>query len=409
MKQKNNNKLYSKAIKYYEEGKLEKALLQCEEAISLNLRNSAALNLKGLLLYLKGNLDEAVATWKINADFNDDKIAKNYIQDSKADYSRVKLFNEGKKYLAKLEIDEAIESFMKCRESDFNSLNVNISLAKCYFKKCDYALSSYYLIKALEIDRFNNEANNIKKSIESYSNEKVNVGNNLLDLKKVIVCIGIILIIIAVPLISKVYISSVKQKESMDEQYLNYNNMNEDTEKEDNKEESSVDLSKIDTYINEKKYLGLHNIISKVRLEDLSKEEQVLYYKGKEALEANGVDYLYKRGMESYNNKRYENAKSDMNLACIYGRENYLYPHILFFNAVIEEKLNDFDESIKFYEEYEKLFSKGEYIEEVLYKLALMYKEKDINKSIYYAKKLKKSYSESIYYNKNIQNILELN
>ena len=54
MKQKNNNKLYSKAIKYYEEGKLEKALLQCEEAISLNLRNSAALNLKGLLLYLKG-------------------------------------------------------------------------------------------------------------------------------------------------------------------------------------------------------------------------------------------------------------------------------------------------------------------------------------------------------------------
>ncbi len=284
MKQKNKNKLYSKAIKYYEEGKIEKALLKCEEAISLNLRNSAALNLKGLLLYLKGNLDEAVATWKINWDFNDDKIAKNYIQDSKADYSRVELFDKGEKHLARLEIYEAIESFMKCRESDFNSLNVNLSLAKCYLKKCDYALSSYYLIKALEIDRFNNEANNIKKSIESYSNEKVNVGNNLLDLKKVIVCIGIILIIIAVPLISKVYISSVKQKESMDEQYLNYNNMNADTEKEDNKEESSVELSKIDTYINEKKYLELHNIISKFILEYLSKEEQVFYYKVKEAL-----------------------------------------------------------------------------------------------------------------------------
>ena len=101
MKQKNNNKLYSKAIKYYEEGKLEKALLQFEEAISLNLRNSAALNLKGLLLYLIGNLDEAVATWKINWDFNDDKIAKNNIQDSKADYNRVKLFNKGEKHLAR--------------------------------------------------------------------------------------------------------------------------------------------------------------------------------------------------------------------------------------------------------------------------------------------------------------------
>lgn len=405
MKQKNKNRLYSKAIKYYEEGKLEKALLQCEEAISLNLRNSAALNLKGLLLYLKGNLDEAVATWKINWDFNDDKIAKNYIQDSKADYSRVKLFNKGEKHLARLEIDEAIESFMKCRESDFNSLNVNLSLAKCYLKKCEYTLSSYYLIKALEIDRFNNEANNIKKSIESYSNEKINVSNNLLNLKRVTICIGIILIIIAVPLISNIY--SIKHKENTDKQYFN-NNMNEEVEKEDNKEESSIDLSKIDKYIDEKNYLELHNIISKVRVEDLSKEEQVFYYRGKEALVANGVDYLYKRGMESYNNKKYESAKSDMNLAYIYGRENYLYPHILFFNAVIEEKLNNVDESIKFYEEYEKLFSKGEYIEEVLYKLALMYKEKDINKSVYYADKLKKSYSESIYYNKNIQNILEL-
>ncbi len=343
----------------------------------------------------------------------------------------MKLFNKGEKHLARLEIDEAIESFMKCRESDFNSLNVNLSLAKakCYLKKCEYVLSSYYLIKALEIDRFNNEANNIKKSIESYSNEKVNVANNLLDLKKVIIFIGIILIIleidrfnneannikksiesysnekvnvannlldlkkviifigiiliiIAIPLISSLYASSAKQQENVDKQYFNDNNMNEDTKKEDNKEESSVDFSKIDKYIDEKNYIELHNIISKVRLENLSKEEQVFYYKGKEALEANSADYLYKRGMESYNNKKYESAKSDMNLAYIYGRENYLYPHILFFNAVIEAKLNNVDESIKFYEEYEKLFSKGEYIEEVLYELALMYKEKDINKSI---------------------------
>ena len=163
---KDKNKLYSKAIKYYEEGKIEKALLKCEEAISLNLRNSAVHEFKrSFIIFGKRKIyDEAVATWKINSDFNDDKIAKNYIQDSKADYSRIELFNKGEKHLDRLEIDEAIESFMKCRESDFNSLNVNLSLAKCYLKKCEYALSSFYLIKALEItNRFNNEANNIKK------------------------------------------------------------------------------------------------------------------------------------------------------------------------------------------------------------------------------------------------------
>ncbi|HEY5523841.1 MAG TPA: hypothetical protein VIK26_00730, partial [Clostridium sp.] len=63
------DKAYIKAVRYYEECEIEKAIKKCEESISDSLKNSSALNLKGLLLYLKGDLEGAVAQWKINSDF----------------------------------------------------------------------------------------------------------------------------------------------------------------------------------------------------------------------------------------------------------------------------------------------------------------------------------------------------
>ena len=54
---------YDKAMDYYEKGKISKALEICEEILSEGLDNSAVLNFKGLLLYQKGNLNEAVTSY----------------------------------------------------------------------------------------------------------------------------------------------------------------------------------------------------------------------------------------------------------------------------------------------------------------------------------------------------------
>ena len=140
MKNKQKNKLYIKATKYYENGEIDKALKICEEGMTDNLKDASIINLKGLLLYLKGDLEGAIAAWKINSDFNDDPIAKSYIGDSKSDYKRLESYKKSIKLIKDLKIDEAIAELNTCLESDFNFLNVAMALSQCYIKNITSAL-----------------------------------------------------------------------------------------------------------------------------------------------------------------------------------------------------------------------------------------------------------------------------
>ena len=127
-------KAYDKAMDYYEKGKINKALEICEEILSEGLDNAPVLNFKGLLLYQKGSLSEAVTVWRINQDINNDEIAGNYIKDSEADKNRLDLYKQGEKALNQLNIDKALEVFNRCAESDFNAIKVNTGIGMCYQK-----------------------------------------------------------------------------------------------------------------------------------------------------------------------------------------------------------------------------------------------------------------------------------
>lgn len=69
-------KTYTKAMDYYEKGKINKALEICEDILLEGLDNPVVLNFKGLLLYQKGNLSDAIIASQINKDLNNDDIAK---------------------------------------------------------------------------------------------------------------------------------------------------------------------------------------------------------------------------------------------------------------------------------------------------------------------------------------------
>lgn len=403
MKDVNRNNAYLKAVKYYEEGYIDKAIEKCEEAISENLKNSAALNLKGLLLYIKGNLKGAVATWKINSDYNDDKIAKNYIEDSKADNRRLSLYLEGEELLKKLRIDDAINNFLICKESDFNSLRVNIALSICYIRKGDYSTSIFYITKALDIDKENEKVKSLVKELEGYTNSKIEGVKRNINMKLVISIIAIIIILIGGISIYNVMIS--KSDPIIDSEVNNDIIMNEVEEIENNKKESSIDKDSIKKAILAEEYKDIHNIIKEVDAKNLDSESKTSYFNGKEVLESRGAEAFYNKGMEFYNQAKLEQASEEFLLAYTYGKESYLFPHIIFFNAVVNEKLNN--NAIKYYEEYVSKFPTGDYIEETLYKLAILYKDINIENSISYAEKLNESYPSSIYNNKKIQSILE--
>ena len=205
MKNKKRDTSYIEATKYYEIGEIDKALDECEEGISKNLKNSGILNLKGLLLYIKGDLEGAVSTWKINSDFNDDITAKNYIKDSKYDEERLELYNESFILIKKFKIDDAIDNLKSCLESDFNSINVNLLLSQCYLKKGDYDSASVYITKALGIDRNNKFAHVIVNEIEEFTGVKLEVNKNkrLVKLGPIFIFVCIIVIFIVIKIASK--------------------------------------------------------------------------------------------------------------------------------------------------------------------------------------------------------------
>lgn len=425
-KKRNKNKKYIMATKFYQNGEIDKALKKCEESIAEDLKNSAALNLKGLLLYLKGDLKGAVATWKINADFNDDDIAKNYIEDSKRDKDKIKLYKEAEVLLTRLSINEAEKKLNMCKESDFNAIKVNLALSVCYLRKGDYENAGVSLTKALSIDKNNPQGKKIAKEFEKYSDSKLEIlkstSENTMKVLMGLVCAVAIFVVLfgGYKIIHKFInsndtdvlstnnnenenlISNEENIESEQEEVTNSKN-NEDENGDNN---IKVDVEKIQSCIDSKNYDELYNLVNKLNINELSGKEQAVTKIAQELLIKEGSEYFYNSAMKYYNTKDYDNALIQIEKAYKYSQTTYLASEVLFFDGAINNKKGNNNQAIKLYEEYYNKYKNGDYIGEVLYGLAMLYKSEDLSKAKMYANELNNNHSESMYNNENIKSLL---
>ena len=425
-KKRNKNKKYIMATKFYQNGEIDKALKKCEESIAEDLKNSAALNLKGLLLYLKGDLKGAVATWKINADFNDDDIAKNYIEDSKRDKDKIKLYKEAEVLLTRLSINEAEKKLNMCKESDFNAIKVNLALSVCYLRKGDYENAGVSLTKALLIDKNNPQGKKIAKEFEKYSDSKLEIlkstSENTMKVLMGLVCAVAIFVVLfgGYKIINKFInsndtdvlstnnnenenlISNEENIESEQEEVTNSKN-NEDENGDNN---IKVDVDKIQSCIDSKNYDELYNLVNKLNINELSGKEQAVTKIAQELLIKEGCEYFYNSAMKYYNTKDYDNALIQIEKAYKYSQTTYLASEVLFFDGAINDKKGNNNQAIKLYEEYYNKYKNGDYIGEVLYGLAMLYKSEDLSKAKVYANELNNNHSESMYNNENIKSLL---
>lgn len=366
---------YDKALKLYHNGYLKKSLQCCEDAISKDLKNNSVLNLKGLILYLKGDLQGAITVWKINKDFNDDEISKTYIKDARDDEVRQKEFEKAKKFIKNLHINEAIESLNICKKSDFNSIQVNNLLAFCEFTKGNYNKSIEYINKSLEIDKKDANTLSMKKKLDEFNEKKPN---------KSLVTIGIIFIISILLMV----LYFLKHKEDKQSNFDKDVNITIENNIENTKSENNED--------NEEKNANVNS--SEEVKENLNDIEKITPEKIKE-------NYI----MASTHFENGDYIKSKESLESVVGQsyESHLNDDILFLIGSTYDKLGDLNNSEKYFKEYISLYENGDYIEEAYYKLALQYKNIDIEKSKNYANELISSYPESIYNNENIDSILQ--
>jgi tetratricopeptide (TPR) repeat protein len=377
-----DKKVYEKALDLYNKGYIDKAIEQCEIGISRNLKDSNLLNLKGLLLYLKGNIEEAVSLWKINKDYNGDNISKSYLIDIEKDFCRKELFEEAEELIKNLNIDEAIEILNICNESDFNLIGVNNNLAICYMKKGLYDNSKFYIKKVFAVDKNNITAKSINKEI----NEILDIKDNNKIVFKSILITFIIFMIVSTGAIA---MGKLKNTPLVEEKLLNDNlSASNNIENSNTINESENSSSKDETKQN--------------NIQDKNNE------KIENPLTEGEITSNYINATNLFSQEKYNDAKVLLEKTIIYSEKSHLNDDILFLLASASEKIAKNEEAIKYFEQYIYKYEKGNYIEEAYYKIALLYKEINIEKSKFYAQALVNKYKNSIYNNNIIKGILNI-
>ena len=422
-------KAYNKAMDYYEKGKINKALEICEDVLFEGLNNSAVLNFKGLLLYQKGNLTEAIIVWQINKDLNNDSIAKNYIKDAMADERRLDLYKQGEQALRQLKIDKALDLFKRCSESDFNAIKVNTGIAMCYQKKGDLYKAKEYLDKALSIDQNAITAKTVEKKLKEDGIYLESQNSS----KGFLIIITILFLVVAIIAGGYLIISKVKAKnlvndieETKDNKVLEEKSNTKDDSKEIEEQEKAeknhetiseeiakeepgiinLDKEKLKTLIASNDLDGVYEQLKNVKEKSISSEDDEVYKQAVDLIKNQGVSKFYEYGLWYFNKNNYSDAKISFDKAYTYSEGNSLKEHILFYRASNSLKQLDNQTALVQYEEYYNQYPSGVYAQEALYELAVLSNYLDKEKSKNYANALINNFPNSIYINDNIVGIV---
>ncbi|MBX4258531.1 tetratricopeptide repeat protein [Clostridium estertheticum] len=416
-----SGKIYVKAMNKYNDGYIDKALDLCEKSISLKSTNAAALNLKGILYYLKGDLENAKKMWDINYKRNNDNVSKKYLSDSLRDKKRLQLYINSLELIKQLNICEALETLKQCQDSDFNFINVNNNISLCYIKQGEYDKALQYINEVIKVDKRNTEASINKETLIKYGNLKRKI-----NYVKIGAVTASILLIITVIFIGKKNIYNVKHISTMGAQKLQSgislikgNDKLVAIKKNTNLDKSSTKMvenkvQKIQQFPREQFKISIKNnnmeqIVSYVNRwnkADLEMNDKLLMVKGEEIIKSEGVLYFYNKGVGYIKDKEYTKSQKYFLYALPYSKGNYLQEHILYMLAVSYKASSDFQNAVKYYELILKQFPSGSYTEEVLYNLVLINKDVDSNKAELYAEKLVEQFPDSLYKNSIVKKIL---
>lgn len=400
-----SQKIYNKALKKYNSGQIDKAIELCEESISLNIKNRASINLKGLLLYLKGDLDNAQRLWKMNHQVNGDKVSEKYLNASEEDDVRFSLFVKALKLIREVKINEALNLLEQCAESDFNYIKVNNYRALCYIKKGKYKKALEKLNDVLKVDVNNDEAKRTMKLLEN-----LNVVKKKFPVRKIA---SVALVIVCSVVLVTLIFNGIKSKNSAKIKTSAIKNSGQRTLDVNNKNKQKTETTKevfpegdFKNYIQNKDYDSIYVEVKKWKDKQLNSSDKELLSEGMELLNGDGSAYFYKLGSNYLDGKDYNNAKAYLIKAYEFGSTNYLYADIIYMLATTLDSSGDVQNAINYYIQYDKSFSDGDYEETVLYRLAVIYKDIDRVQSKKYAQKLVDNYPNSIYNNSVIDDLI---
>lgn len=415
------SKLYKKAVERYNDGDLNKALDFCEKSISLSLNNSAALNLKGLMLYLKGEIEEARNLWKLNKDQNRDEVSKKYLESLEEDEEKLRMYKQALKYMESMEFREALVLLKECADSDFNAINVNNSLCRVYIHLGNYVQAKACIDKVLSINKLDKTALENKKLLIDYKviEKQHNWETGAIFASIIIIAAGALFIAPAVRNIGRHNDTFSKNSKTTADKVIPANSINEVKEKKEDdvkstdkeKQEEGFPKAEIDAAIGNKDYNSLANFLGKINAEKLKEADKETFFKGDKLLKTDGTLFFYNNARSLHTAKKYEEAILNYERVIKYGEQSYLYPNAIFMTGACYEALGNQDKEIEYYSQYlnskyDEIY-KNNYNSTILYSLVLIYKDSDHGKAKTYAEQIRNNYGDSIYNNSVVDSVLK--
>lgn len=363
-------RIYAKALNYYNSGNIDKAALLCDKSIEMNMY-PPSINLRGLIYYLQGDLDSAQRTWKSNGALNDDVVSKKYIEDTTSDKNMLDMFNTAVNYYNDIKIAKAMELFNLCSKSDFNYISVNNYLAACYIKTGEYDKALQYIKNVMQYDKNNEFASKNMEIIREFGGAGSNKNFERILIYSIVIFTVIFGIYFYKIVAKNIDIRNVKNTVASSKAQAK-EIVPKKVKKAETKPEPETKTEIIFPYSDIKKHIGGKNFdevykdVCTWRNKCSDINESVLIKNGIELLKEEGVKNFYEKGYSSINNGDYSSGIKYLEMAYDFGSESYLYKDILYQLAISTQKAGDMGKAKKYAAIINSKFSDSMYNNQII-------------------------------------------
>lgn len=427
------DKKLKKALAQFENGNYEEALDICEKVLDKDYNNEEALTLESRALEKLNRISDAIVSWKINAEYNNNEEARtkldkfNNLDEKKLAMSTI--FSETMKDEIKARLqEEAQKEYAKQlekREPEIKPLPKDTEKEKEDKKveqapvikinkekpredvkiddiKMDHPVKETSKTESNHLDNVTkvdfHKKDEIKKSKDkpkddnepkvistpNFKNEKSNAkkSNKKKPVKYIAVAVsGAIVLLLAYGVTknikttdaSKNQITASEEANKTDNANKAENSTDNKTNEESKTETKTLTADELNKAISDNDMNSLYTLLTSTPKDKVPQDALDAYNKAENLMKTDGVKDFYLKGSDLFKEKKYEAALKDFEKAYAFSSDSYLKPHLIYFIGTSYENLDKNTEAIKYFQEYLKNYKAKPDAEDFMYTPQCLY------------------------------------
>lgn len=427
------DKKLKKALAQFENGNYEEALDICEKVLDKDYNNEEALTLESRALEKLNRISDAIVSWKINAEYNNNEEARtkldkfNNLDEKKLamstifsetmkDEIKARLQEEAQKEYAKqlekrepeikplpkdtekgkedkkveqapvikinkekpredvkiddIKMDHPVKETSKTESNHLDNVTKVDFHKKDEIKKSKDKPKDYNEPKVISTPNFKNEKSNSKKS------------NKKKPVKYIAVAVsGAIVLLLAYGVTknikttdaSKNQITASEEANKTDNANKAENSTDNKTNEESKTETKTLTADELNKAISNNDMNSLYTLLTSTPKDKVPQDALDAYNKAENLMKTDGVKDFYLKGSDLFKEKKYEAALKDFEKAYAFSSDSYLKPHLIYFIGTSYENLDKNTEAIKYFQEYLKDYKAKPDAEDFMYTPQCLY------------------------------------